>query len=112
MLRTTLIRRTLTAAFVLLIAGLAPAAAVIGFCTRMPCCSHGASESLGAPAEDRECCTTITCTLPRSRAPFAIHRRPAKPPAGSRCAPSSSFDPHTLVTFRADGARSSATPSL
>src|SRR3954471_8458385 len=61
MLRTTLIRKTLTAVFVLLLAGLAPAAAVIGFCTRMPCCSHIGSDSVVAPDKDADCCTTITC---------------------------------------------------
>jgi hypothetical protein len=61
MLGTTLIRKTLTAAFVLVLAGLAPAAAVIGFCTRMPCCSHRASDSVAAPDKGADCCTTITC---------------------------------------------------
>ena len=40
MLRSTMIRKPLTVAIVLLLAGLSPAAAIIGFCTRMPCCSH------------------------------------------------------------------------
>ncbi|HYC61040.1 MAG TPA: hypothetical protein VEK79_15875 [Thermoanaerobaculia bacterium] len=31
-------RKTLALAVVLLIAGLAPATAVIGFCAKMPCC--------------------------------------------------------------------------
>jgi hypothetical protein len=61
MLRTTLIRKTLTAAFVLLFAGLTPAAAVIGFCTRMPCCSHAAGDSVAARDNAADCCTTITC---------------------------------------------------
>jgi hypothetical protein len=61
MLRTTLIRKTLTAAFVLLLAGLAPAAAVIGFCTRMPCCSHAAGDSVAAPVKSADCCTTSAC---------------------------------------------------
>src|SRR4051794_5271894 len=76
MLRTTLIRKTLTAAFVLLLAGLAPAAAVIGFCTRMPCCSHTGSDSVVAPDKDADCCTTVTCydvpaAKPATSAPVA-----------------------------------------
>jgi hypothetical protein len=58
---TTLIRKTLTAAFVLVLTGLAPAAAVIGFCTRMPCCSHIASDSVAAQDKGADCCTAITC---------------------------------------------------
>ena len=45
----------------LLIAALAPAAAIIGFCTRMPCCSHTPDASVALSAERTDCCTTITC---------------------------------------------------
>ncbi len=39
--RPELIRKTVAFAVVLLLAGLAPAAGVIGSCARMPCCNHG-----------------------------------------------------------------------
>ena len=54
-------RKPLALAIVLIIAGLAPATAIIGFCTRMPCCSHAAHTSVALSTEDSECCTTITC---------------------------------------------------
>ena len=46
---------------VLLIAGIAPASAIIGFCTRMPCCNHTPAASLAFAAQADDCCTTITC---------------------------------------------------
>src|SRR5213075_2175775 len=61
MLRSTMIRKPLTVAIVLLLAGLAPAAAIIGFCTRMPCCSHRPDAALALATERGDCCTTITC---------------------------------------------------
>ena len=55
-------RKAIALAIVLLLAGLAPAMAIIGFCTRMPCCSHAASETMAAFSTERtDCCTTITC---------------------------------------------------
>jgi hypothetical protein len=54
-------RKALALTIVLLFVALAPAAAIIGFCTRMACCSHqGAVDvSFGAPSMD--CCTAVTC---------------------------------------------------
>jgi hypothetical protein len=55
-------RKALAIAIVLLIAGLAPASAIIGFCTRMPCCSHASSDmALAFSTERNDCCTTIAC---------------------------------------------------
>ncbi|HEX3583489.1 MAG TPA: hypothetical protein VH087_17085 [Thermoanaerobaculia bacterium] len=55
-------RKSTALAIVLLLAVLAPATAIIGFCTRMPCCSHAASETMAALSTERtDCCTTITC---------------------------------------------------
>ena len=48
-------------AIVLIIAGLAPATAIIGFCKRMPCCSHTADVSAALSTERTDCCTTVTC---------------------------------------------------
>src|SRR4051812_5620813 len=56
-LRTTMLRKPLTLAIVLVIAGLAPAAAIIGFCTRMPCCSHAANATPALATERGDCCT-------------------------------------------------------
>jgi hypothetical protein len=58
---STMIRKPLTFAIVLLIAVLAPAAAIIGFCARMPCCSHSSLASLAFATERADCCTTIAC---------------------------------------------------
>jgi hypothetical protein len=54
-------RRVLALAVVLILAGLAPASAIIGFCTRMPCCSHGSDAATAIATERNDCCTTITC---------------------------------------------------
>lgn len=55
-------RKPIALSIVLLLAGLAPATAIIGFCTRMPCCSHAASDaSIAFSTERTDCCTTITC---------------------------------------------------
>jgi hypothetical protein len=55
-------RKSIALAIVLLLAGLAPATAIIGFCTRMPCCSHAPSDNLAAfSTEGTNCCTAITC---------------------------------------------------
>jgi hypothetical protein len=54
-------RNLVTAAIVLLIAVLAPATAIIGFCTRMPCCSHASDAAAALSAERNDCCTTIAC---------------------------------------------------
>lgn len=54
-------RKPLALAIVLIIAALAPATAIIGFCTRMPCCSHAADAAAALSTERTDCCTTITC---------------------------------------------------
>ena len=54
-------RKALALTIVLLITGLAPATAIIGFCTRMPCCSHEAAAAISFATESTDCCTTITC---------------------------------------------------
>jgi hypothetical protein len=54
-------RRALAFAVVLLIAGLAPATAIIGFCARMSCCRQAAETTLAFGAETRDCCTTLAC---------------------------------------------------
>ena len=54
-------RKSLSLAIVLLIAGMAPLAAIIGFCTRMPCCSHRSEATIAVATEAGDCCTTITC---------------------------------------------------
>ena len=54
-------RKSLSLAIVLLIAGMAPVAAIIGFCTRMPCCSHHSEAAIAVAADAGDCCTTITC---------------------------------------------------
>jgi len=65
-------RKPLALVIVLLIAGLAPAAAIIGFCTRMPCCNHASAATLAFSTEATDCCTTITCYESPS-AKLAIH---------------------------------------
>ena len=54
-------RKPIALAIVLFIAGLAPASAIIGFCTRMPCCNHASAAPLAFATEANDCCTTITC---------------------------------------------------
>lgn len=54
-------RKVLALAVVLLIAGLAPATAVIGFCAKMPCCFGDAHEGPALATNNADCCTTISC---------------------------------------------------
>lgn len=54
-------RKPLALAIVLILVVLAPATAIIGFCARMPCCSHASFASLAFATERADCCTTITC---------------------------------------------------
>ena len=58
---STMNRKSLALMIVLLIAGLAPATAIIGFCARMPCCSHVSEEATAFSTERNDCCTTIAC---------------------------------------------------
>jgi hypothetical protein len=58
---STMNRKSLALAIVLLIAGLAPATAIIGFCSRMPCCSHASDTTESLSTERNDCCTTIAC---------------------------------------------------
>jgi hypothetical protein len=54
-------RKALALTILLLIGGLAPATAIIGFCTRMPCCSHASNATTAFSTERNDCCTTIAC---------------------------------------------------
>ena len=54
-------RNVLAIAVVLLIAGLAPATAVIGFCAKMPCCFDDPHDGPALATNRADCCTTITC---------------------------------------------------
>lgn len=59
---STMNRKPIAFAIVLILAGLAPAMAIIGFCARMPCCSHAPSAHVSAlTSGGADCCTTITC---------------------------------------------------
>jgi hypothetical protein len=60
-LTVTVNRKLFPFAIVLLLAGLAPATAIIGFCARMPCCGHEAAASLAMSTDRADCCTTIAC---------------------------------------------------
>src|SRR5438128_957877 len=48
-------------AIVLVMTSLAPALAIIGFCSRMTCCNHGPAGPLAFSTETNDCCTTIAC---------------------------------------------------
>ena len=54
-------RRVAAIAIVLLIAGLAPASAIIGYCARMPCCHHATPQQARVSANAGDCCTTVAC---------------------------------------------------
>lgn len=54
-------RQPLAFTIVLLLAGLAPATAILGFCARMPCCEHAPADALALSAPQSDCCTSITC---------------------------------------------------
>jgi len=54
-------RKLLALVIVLLLAALAPAGAIVGFCARLPCCGHASGGSLALTTERADCCTTITC---------------------------------------------------
>src|SRR4051812_25549152 len=82
MFRTIMLRKPLTLAIVLVIAGLAPAAAIIGFCTRMPCCSHAPNAPLALATERGDCCTAVTC-----------YDTPTAKLTGSSAAPTITFAP-------------------
>ena len=56
----TMSRRTVALLIAVVIAGLAPASAIIGYCARMPCCHH-AQQPLKMSADTRDCCTTVAC---------------------------------------------------
>jgi len=82
-----MIRKLLAAAIVLLIAGLAPASVIIGFCTRMPCCNHTFATQPAFSTETNDCCTTITCYESPSAKLTNATSTPAIPamPAAVRC---------------------------
>lgn len=54
-------RKSLALVIVLVIAGLAPASAIIGFCARMPCCSQASEATAAWSTERNDCCTKIAC---------------------------------------------------
>ena len=54
-------RKTLALLIVLVIAGLTPAIAIIGFCSRMPCCTHAPNATVAFSTKGKDCCTTIAC---------------------------------------------------
>ena len=53
-------RRASAILIVVVLAGLAPASAIIGYCARMPCCHH-AQQPLKVSADAGDCCTTVAC---------------------------------------------------
>ena len=54
-------RRAAAILIVLVIAGLTPASAIIGYCARMPCCHHASQQPLKIAADASDCCTTVAC---------------------------------------------------
>lgn len=58
---TTTNRKPLALAIVILLAALAPATPIIGFCARMPCCDRAPVDALAIATERADCCTTIAC---------------------------------------------------
>lgn len=54
-------RRSFAILIVLVIAGLTPASAIIGYCARMPCCHHASPQPLEISADANHCCTTVAC---------------------------------------------------
>ena len=54
-------RKVLALAVVLIVSGLAPATAVIGFCAKMPCCFGEAHDGPALAANNADCCSTISC---------------------------------------------------
>ena len=100
-------RRALAFAVVLLIAGLAPATAIIGFCARMSCCRQAAENTASLGAETRDCCTTLACyesPAARLTSTFALAAALVVTPATPVLAPA--VPVQTLV----DSARSDRSP--
>jgi hypothetical protein len=58
---STINRKSLALAIVLVIAGLAPVMAIVGFCKRMPCCSQASEATAAFSTERNDCCATIAC---------------------------------------------------
>ncbi len=58
---STMNRKSVALAIVMLLVGLAPVTAIIGFCSRMPCCSHASGAAAAFSTERNDCCTTIAC---------------------------------------------------
>ena len=54
-------RKSIAVAIILVFVGLAPAAAIIGFCARKPCCSHSPAVAKMLSTDRAGCCTTVTC---------------------------------------------------
>jgi len=63
-----MLRKIVVGVVVLLVAGVVPATALIGFCAQMPCCFGGTAQPEPALASNMgDCCSTINCTEPPSR---------------------------------------------
>ena len=56
-----MIHKVLALAVVLIVSGLAPATAVIGFCAKMPCCFDEAHDGPALTTNNADCCSTISC---------------------------------------------------
>jgi hypothetical protein len=76
-------RKSLALAILLLLGGLAPAMAIIGFCSRMPCCSHVSGATTALSTERSDCCTALACydspSLKLTTAPISADVLPATP---------------------------------
>ena len=101
---STMNRKSLAVVIVLLIAVLSPASAIIGFCSRMPCCSHVADAMTAASSTERnDCCTTIACyespSLKLSTAPTSVNTVLAAPVLITTAAPAISPAPMVTQAF-------------
>ena len=54
-------RKIFVFVIVLIISGVAPATAVLGFCAKMPCCFNEPNEGPVIGADTAHCCSTISC---------------------------------------------------
>lgn len=54
-------RKTLALIVILIVTGLAPATAVLGFCAKMPCCFTEPHDGPALSVDMSDCCNTISC---------------------------------------------------
>ena len=54
-------RKVLTLLVVLVVSGLVPASAAIGFCAKMPCCVGDSNGGQAFEVKTPSCCSTISC---------------------------------------------------